>query len=522
MTVMVNSNPLLKILAIGFAVTAIGFIGYNAMHRNADPAKALEGENGNGEPVVVKKSNVRLGGDADTEQTDIQTLSKTINELKGKVTQLSNNAKPEVKSAGTAIDSEVRQQLRQMQEKVEELSKKNEELEKKQEEQPEPQDPIQPEGNKSAASHEEQRDFGIGADETPSNKNAITLPNVPNLANPLGQSGLTSDVSSEQVIADGEVEWVQPSDGRRVIDKTTNKETLQLPKFNGVTLRNPAMAGGSITANPAKSGDEEKKSSLVPIYTVPENSSFIGSVGATALIGRIPLNNQVTDAFPFKIVVGKKNLATNGIRIPNLQGMVVSGLAKGDYTLKCVYGQVNSITYTFTDGTIRTISDHSNAGSRSGSQGGIGGNGGGDGSGGLGYLADGQGVPCVSGLYITNLPEYLAQVGLINTAAGMAEAFAEGQADITRNTDGSSTSTISGTSSNNRYMFGKGISKGVQSGADALAQRQQGAYDAIYVQPGSRVEIHITKQLDIDYDKKGRKVSYVQANSRYGNARGLD
>ena len=62
MTVMVNSNPLLKILAVGFAVTAIGFLGYNAMHRKADPAQALEGENGNGEPVVVKKSTVRLGG----------------------------------------------------------------------------------------------------------------------------------------------------------------------------------------------------------------------------------------------------------------------------------------------------------------------------------------------------------------------------------------------------------------------------------------------------------------------------
>ena len=519
MTVMVNSNPLLKILAVAVVVGLIGFVGYYSLRERKDPASALAGENGQGGTVVVKKGNVRLGGDGDTEQTDIQTLSKTVNELKGKLAQMASNAKPEVKAAGSSIDADVRQQLKNMQNKLDELKSRNEELEKQQATQPEPQDPIQAPGSKPAGTHQEQRDFGIGEDETPSAKNTITLPNVPDLKNPFGQSG--SAAASEQTISDGDVEWVQPSDSRRVIDKTTNKETLQLPKFNGVTLHNPAMTGGGVTGYQIKN-EEEKKSSLVPIYTVPENSTFIGSVGATALIGRIPLNNQVTDAFPFKIVVGKKNLATNGIRIPNLQGMVVSGLAKGDYTLKCVYGQVNSITYTFTDGTIRTISDHSDSGSKSGSQMGTGGNGGGDGTGGLGYLADGQGVPCVSGLYITNLPEYLAQIGLINTAAGMAEAFAEGQADITRNTDGSSTSTVSGTSSNTRYMFGKGLSKGVQSGADALAQRQQGAYDAIYVQPGSKVEIHITKQLDIDYDKKGRKVSYVQASSRYGNARGLD
>jgi ferric-dicitrate binding protein FerR (iron transport regulator) len=71
-------------------------------------------------------------------------------------------------------------------------------------------------------------------------------------------------------------------------------------------------------------------------------------------------------------------------------------------------------------------------------------------------------------------------------------------------------------------MLGKGVGKGVQSGSDALAERQQGAYDAVYVPPGTRVEIHLTSQIDIDYDKKGRKVSHVQPTNHYSNNRGFD
>lgn len=95
--------------------------------------------------------------------------------------------------------------------------------------------------------------------------------------------------------------------------------------------------------------------------------------------------------------------------------MVVSGLARGDYTLKCLYGQINSVTYTFIDGTIRTVASKGK-----------------EDGGGLGYLADYQGVPCISGKYITNLPSYLAQTMGINTIAGAAEALRMGKRRLQR------------------------------------------------------------------------------------------
>jgi integrating conjugative element protein (TIGR03752 family) len=367
----------------------------------------------------------------------------------------------------------------------------------------------------------DQRDFGLEADEQPAGTGGFALPDTPNLINPNKSKPSSINSVGGSIVQDGDVEWIQPADAQMVMDKQTNKQVLQLPKFKGNKYSNPALANPSGNSMPVAQGSEnkEKDDTLVPIYTIPENATMISSIGATALIGRVPLNNQVADPYPFKIVVGRKNLATNGISIPNLQGMVVSGLARGDFTLKCVYGEINSITYTFIDGTIRTVSSKSQGG-------GGGGNGrdtgGGSGSGGLGYISDVQGVPCVTGKYITNLPEYLAQLTAINTVSGMAEAFAQGQESKTTNTDSSTTSVVDGSSANMNFMLGKGIGKGVQSGADALAQRQQGAYDAVYVAPGKTVAIHITSEIDIDYDKKGRKVSHVAPSSQYSSNRGMD
>lgn len=531
MSVIVGSNPLLKFGALGLVgLVVVGVISLKNYGQNERAQVALNAENGQTKAVTMKRSSTRLGGEADNAQTSIATLTAQVSTLTNKVTGMTSN-----KSEGD-IDPATKEQLQSMKDELYQLRKNNEELQRKQQEtdqnlqpqlatpdasvQPQPvvdSGMVQPSVNPShQAGVNANQDFGLSDDERPTGSNTFSLPDTPNLINPNKRNSSTA--SSVGTVQDGDVEWVQPSDAQKVMDKQTNKEVLQLPKYKGNKYTNPAMAKNDGSRMPvAGEQDQEKESSLVPIYTIPENATLISTIGATALIGRIPLNNQVTDPYPFKIVIGRKNLATNGIQIPNLQGMVVSGHARGDFTLKCVYGEINSITYTFIDGTIRTVSAKGESGGK-----GAGDNGGGSGTGGLGYLSDKQGVPCITGKYITNLPEYLTQLAAINAASGMAEAFAEGQKTTTTNTDGSTTSVINGSRANMNNMLGSGISKGVQSGADALAQRQQGAYDAVYVEPGKRIEVHITKQLDIDYDKKGRKVSHVMMSSRYSGSRGLD
>ena len=68
------------------------------------------------------------------------------------------------------------------------------------------------------------------------------------------------------------------------------------------------------------------------------------------------VRDQVRDPMPFKVITGDDNLAANGLTVPGVQGMVWSGTAVGDWTLSCVTGRLESVTFVFDDGTIRTIS----------------------------------------------------------------------------------------------------------------------------------------------------------------------
>ena len=43
---------------------------------------------------------------------------------------------------------------------------------------------------------------------------------------------------------------------------------------------------------------------------------------------------------------------------------------------------------------------------------------------------------------------------------------------------------------------------------DWIKQRYGMTFDAIYVPPGAHLAVHITRQLAIDYEDKGRKVRY--------------
>ena len=70
-----------------------------------------------------------------------------------------------------------------------------------------------------------------------------------------------------------------------------------------------------------------------PVYTVPRNSTLVGSTGMTALIGRIPVKGNVDDPYPFKVIVGSDNLAANGLDMPGLDGMIFTGHAIGDWDL---------------------------------------------------------------------------------------------------------------------------------------------------------------------------------------------
>ena len=158
-----------------------------------------------------------------------------------------------------------------------------------------------------------------------------------------GQEGISATTS--------EIVWVEPLGAHR--DESGTLAYLT-PSAEGGLLDKGGVITNTTEQYLQKTALENKQDT--PAYTVPRNSTLIGSTGMTALIGRIPKDGTIEDPFPFKVIVGKENLAANGLQIPGLDGMIFSGKASGDWTLSCVRGQLHSVTYVFADGTIRTLS----------------------------------------------------------------------------------------------------------------------------------------------------------------------
>jgi len=233
-----------------------------------------------------------------------------------------------------------------------------------------------------------------------------------------------------------------------------------------------------------------------PVYTLPENSTLIGSRGMTALLGRVPIDGKVTDPYPFKVLIGKENLTANGIELPDVEGAIVSGTATGDWVLSCVRGEVHSITFVFSDGTVRTVpspaksSDSSNGKTNGGS---------------IGWLSDESGVPCLSGERKSNASTYLPTLFALSGAGAAADAMANNQ--TTTSVDGTTvTSTLTGSAG--QAALGKALSGGTNELASWVKARYGQMFDAVYVPPGAQVAVHITRQIPIDFEKQGRKVRY--------------
>jgi integrating conjugative element protein (TIGR03752 family) len=291
----------------------------------------------------------------------------------------------------------------------------------------------------------------------------------------LGYDDTGLPVDFDQVI------WTNPMEATA---DPRDPSKISLPEFSLNTTNLPKLASG-----PVRAEDQTNEERLIKVYTIPDNATLFGSVSITALLGRIPVSGQVVDPYPFKLVVGEDNVSSNGISIPGLSGITMSGMARGDWTLSCVSGHVNSMTFTFQDGTIVT---HPEPGTQTAEP--------------LAWFSDRYGIPCVTGKRVTNAPSYLAQrVGL--TAAG-AYAQAKADSEFTTSTNALGGQTRGLTGDPMTVAKNEAISSGLGEIGDWLDARQSDSFDAIYVEPGTELVIHMSEQLNIDYDPEGRKVNH--------------
>ncbi|HHX4328817.1 TPA: TIGR03752 family integrating conjugative element protein [Pseudomonas aeruginosa] len=291
------------------------------------------------------------------------------------------------------------------------------------------------------------------------------------------------------------VRWIEPEDAKPADPRNSNRGSSFPTRFGPAqqTLEGAAealSAPGPKVEHQYQPGAKSAKA----VYTVPTNSTLMGSVAMTALIGRIPIDGTVTDPYPFKVLVGPDNLTANGIDLPDVAGAVFSGTAAGDWTLSCVRGAVRSITFVFNDGTIRTVPDDSDGKQQSNQ---------GDG---LGWISDPHGIPCVSGERRSNAQQYLGTQALITAAGAGAASLIKSDKGVSVSNNGSGSLGTVGITADE--AVGRILSAGVQDMSAWVNKLYGQAFAAVYVRPGAQVAVHLDRPIAIDYEPEGRKVDH--------------
>jgi len=315
----------------------------------------------------------------------------------------------------------------------------------------------------------------------------------------LGDGGLRNGASGP--VTPGLV-WIHPADAR-TDEKTGESVFPSAFSFSG-SVSDIAAGGAKALGRAAGSVESRIKgkadpNTVRPVYTIPQNSTLTGSVAMTALLGRVPIDGTVNDPYPFRVIVGKDNLTANGIEIPEVRGAILAGTTTGDWTLSCVRGQVDSITFVFDDGTVRTVPtpDDPDDGNSSSKKNGI------------GTLSTPHGLPCIPGERKTNAREFLLTTFLMAGAEGAADGIAMGETSTQMDTNGAFTAL---TGNADKFILGRSASEGLSETRKWIQERFGQTFDAVYVPPGQPVSVLIDLPLHIDYETEGRKVHYAQSS----------
>lgn len=225
----------------------------------------------------------------------------------------------------------------------------------------------------------------------------------------------------------------------------------------------------------------------VPVATIPENSPLLSSTTLSTLIGRIPKNGQVFEPYNFYILTGMDNWTSQLHQIPFLEKAIWRGVATGDKDLECVRGELISVTFVFTDGTVQTVTGSKDTP--------------------LAEIVTQTGSNCVPGTYVSNTAKYIALLGIGGGIAGQGEAIAKSETINNFTTSGNVISSIEGDAGN--YFIGKSVSEGARQASRIIENEYNNSFASVVKASGVPINLMALQQIDIDYDLTGRKVSYV-------------
>ena len=297
----------------------------------------------------------------------------------------------------------------------------------------------------------------------------------------------------------GALVWAEPLGSKVVVGPDGQQKLVKsTPPAGDVQAADAAAALGSEAAA-APVGVDPQGAPREPYFTIPENATLMDATAMTAMIGRTPVGGNVRDPMEFKVLIGRTNLAANGFEVPNdVTGMVVSGVAVGDWMLSCVEGHISSVTFVFQDGAISTVSKRGSGAAN-----------GNNNAQRLGFISDERGAPCLNGERVTNAPAYLTQIVGIKSLEVAARAAALSQTSTVTSGLGATTAV---TGNQGQYVLGQAAAAGVDEVSHWLMRRLNDSFDAIYIRPGAKVAVHLTEAIALDKDPNARRLDYGQAH----------
>ncbi len=286
--------------------------------------------------------------------------------------------------------------------------------------------------------------------------------------------------------------WINPMDAT-----VTEDGQISTPALRAYTQTQQARAERLRAQQETAVFDEE----ATPVYTLVRGSVLSDATSLTALIGRIPVNGKVTSPYPFSLVIGKENLMANGFTLPEVRGAIVTGTVTGDWSLSCVRGSVETFDFIMNDGSVislpdaqeTTTSDFTGESVTTAMQ--------------IGYLADPNGNPCLSGQKITNAPSYLTTIGVLDAATAAANAVAAAQTTTSISDSGRGKQSLTGDAG--KYALANAAAGSVSNVNTWIRERMASSFDAIYTPPGTAISVHLRKTLHIDVPVNGRQVRYT-------------
>ncbi|HFD80637.1 MAG TPA: TIGR03752 family integrating conjugative element protein [Gammaproteobacteria bacterium] len=270
-----------------------------------------------------------------------------------------------------------------------------------------------------------------------------------------------------------------------------------LAPLSGLSSPSAPGAGKQTTDTAHQAGVKPSKSDIIKRYTIPDTSTLVGSTSLTALLGRVPFQGKVVSPFRFKIITGGDNLATNGHRIPGIRNIVWSGYAHGVREQECVRGFLDTVTYTFEDGTISTYSvkrKQQNSNTTTTQQY-------------IAYISDPWGKPCIRGTLYSNASDYLRDRIIVATAAAASRSAASSRTTTTQSASNNSISSfVSGDKT--QFIAADAFAGGLDEATEYLRDIMNDAFDVVYVQTGQPVTINVEREIPIDYNPDGRKLAH--------------